>query len=74
MISLWVNVVQKKYCIIITVGLICTVMYPKAVLAYSTRTALPKMKDPDDHAFSQDDHDFGDGRPGDHHEILLKAT
>ena len=30
------------------------------------------MKDQDYHVFGQDDHDFGDGRPGDHHEILLK--
>ena len=30
------------------------------------------MKDQDYHVFDQDDHDFGDGCPGDHHEILLK--
>ena len=34
---------------------------PMAALAYSTRL---DMKDQDDHVFSQDDHDFGDGRPG----------
>ena len=45
---------------------------PTAALAYSTRVTRLDMKDQDDHVFSQDDHYFGDGRPGDHHEILLK--
>ena len=44
---------------------------PTAALAYSTRVTQLDMKDQDDHVCSQDDHDFGDGCPGDHHEILL---
>ena len=36
------------------------------------RRNVADMKDQDYHVFGQDDHEFGDGRPGDHHEILLK--
>ena len=39
---------------------------------WHTRRKVADVNDQDYHVFGQDDHDFGDGRPGDHHEILLK--